>query len=259
MKQMRIFLVALMTVLMGVSVTSCMKGGNESPYDIGVYASVVDDITSVRLLGDDGNTYYPENPSALRTQGGTTYPKRVLVYLKYAEGVTAASEKKKVLIVQYSSLYTRSLCLQPDTIKDDIPLAGLADFGVLNEVPGNIVSDAVPAYCNVLFSIFIDGSSSSTVDLVPVTATGNELTVKLQQTVGNKQASYPTQGYASFNIPSSVEQINAALARVTKKEGDATETPTLTADEGKIKIKVIGVGRNGQEYTLSSKEVKISN
>lgn len=255
MKQMKFFLVALMAVVMGMSVTSCMNGDNESTYDLGVYASVVDDVTSICLLGDDGNIYYPENPGALKANGETTYPKRVFVYLKYLEGVTAASEKKSVTIVQYASLYTRSLCMQPDTIKNDIPLAKLSDFGVLNATTVNMFSN-VPAYCNVAFSIYID-NSSVIVDLVPVTASEDELTVKLQQTVGNKDASYETQGYASFSIPS-VTEINAALALVPKSDPDA-ETPTLTAKEGKIKIKVIGVGKNNQTYTLSSKEVKISN
>ena len=54
-KQMKFFLVALMAVVMGMSVTSGMNGDNESASDLGVYASVVDDITSVCLLGDDGN------------------------------------------------------------------------------------------------------------------------------------------------------------------------------------------------------------
>lgn len=256
MKQMKFFLAAVMAVVMGMSVTSCMKD-SESAYDIGVYASVVDDITSVTLLGDDGNAYYPVNPNALKANGETSYPKRVFVYLKYAEGVTAESAKKNVTIVQYSSLYTRSLCLRPDTIKADLPLAGLTDFGVVNASTVTMF-DNVPAYCNVVFSIYID-NSAAVVDLVPVTATGNELTVKLQQTVGNKDAVYQTTGYASFSIPS-VGEINAALAlaRETAEGEETSETPTLVPEGGKIKIKIIGTGKN-QNYDLSSKEVKISN
>ena len=255
MKQMKFFLAAVMAVVMGMSVTSCMKD-SESAYDIGVYASVVDDITSVTLLGDDGNAYYPVNPNALKANGETSYPKRVFVYLKYAEGVTAESAKKNVTIVQYSTLYTRSLCLRPDTIKADLPLAGLTDFGVVNAT--TVMYENVSAYCNVVFSIYID-NSAAVVDLVPVTATGNELTVKLQQTVGNKDAVYQTTGYASFSIPS-VSEINAALALAQEtSEGEETsETPTLVPEGGKIKIKIIGTGKN-QNYDLSSKEVKISN
>lgn len=254
MKQVKFFLVALMAAVMGVSVTSCMNGDNESAYDIAVYATVVDDIT-VSLLGDDGNVYYPQNPSALKGES-STYPKRVFAYLKYYEGTTAASEKKNVTIVQSGSLYTRSLCMQPDTIKNDLALAGLTDFGVLNAA--TVTYSRVPAYCNVLFSIYI-GNSSAIVDLVPVTATGNELTVKLQQTVGDKDATYTTQGYASFSIPS-VSEINAALERTIPSDSEQ-EAPTLTADsDGKIKIKVIGVGKNDQKFnTLAAKEVKISN
>ena len=253
MKQMKFFLVALMAVVMSVSVTSCMNGDNESAYDLGVYATVVDDITSVTLIGDDGNVYYPENASALKPVTETSYPKRVFAFLKYSEGITSSSAKKIVKIVDSSSLYTRSLCMQPDTIKNDIPLAGLSDFGLLNSMTTSTYNN-IPAYCNVLFKVRID-NSATVIDLVPVTASGNELTVKLQQTVGNENASYETTAYASFNLPS-VSEINSALARAT--EGDA-EAPVLTADsEGKIKIKVIGVGRGNQSYALPAKEVKIN-
>ena len=243
MKQMKFLLVALMAVVMSVSVTSCMKGENESSYDLGIYATVVDNMT-VTLLSDDGNVYYPENPAALKVSGETSYPKRVFAYLKYAEGVTAASEKKIVTVVQSGSLYTRSLCTQPDTIKNDIPLADTKQVLYTN----------VPAYCNVLFSLYID-DSTVIVDLVPVTASGNELTVKLQQTIGNKDASYTTSGYASFSIPS-VSEINRVLAEIHK---DSEEVPVLTSVGGKIKIKIIGEGKNQQAYTLSAKEVQIDN
>ena len=250
MKQMKFLLVALMAVVMSVSVTSCMKSENESSYDLGIYATVVDNMT-VTLLSDDGNVYYPENPAALKVSGETPYPKRVFAYLKYAEGVTAASEKKIVTVVQSGSLYTRSLCTQPDTIKNDIPLAGLSEFVLVDTK--QVLYTNVPAYCNVLFSLYID-DSTVIVDLVPVTASGNELTVKLQQTIGNKDASYTT-GYASFSIPS-VSEINRVLAEIHK---DSEEVPVLTSVGGKIKIKIIGEGKNQQAYTLSAKEVQIDN
>ena len=250
MKQMKFLLVALMAVVMSVSVTSCMKSENESSYDLGIYATVVDNMT-VTLLSDDGNVYYPENPAALKVSGETPYPKRVFAYLKYAEGVTAASEKKIVTVVQCGSLYTRSLCTQPDTIKNDIPLAGLSEFVLVDTK--QVLYTNVPAYCNVLFSLYID-DSTVIVDLVPVTASGNELTVKLQQTIGNKDASYTT-GYASFSIPS-VSEINRVLAEIHK---DSEEVPVLTSVGGKIKIKIIGEGKNQQAYTLSAKEVQIDN
>lgn len=164
MKQMKFLLVALMAVVMSVSVTSCMKSENESSYDLGIYATVVDNMT-VTLLSDDGNVYYPENPAALKVSGETPYPKRVFAYLKYAEGVTAASEKKIVTVVQSGSLYTRSLCTQPDTIKNDIPLAGLSEFVLVDTK--QVLYTNVPAYCNVLFSLYID-DSTVIVDLVPV-------------------------------------------------------------------------------------------
>ena len=251
MKQMKFLLVALMAVVMSVSVTSCMKSENESSYDLGIYATVVDNMT-VTLLSDDGNVYYPENPAALKVSGETPYPKRVFAYLKYAEGVTAASEKKIVTVVQSGSLYTRSLCTQPDTIKNDIPLAGLSEFVLVDTK--QVLYTNVPAYCNVLFSLYID-DSTVIVDLVPVTASGNELTVKLQQTIGNKDASYATSGYASFSIPS-VSEINRVLAEIHK---DSEEVPVLTSVGGKIKIKIIGEGKNQQAYTLSAKEVQIDN
>ena len=251
MKQMKFLLVALMAVVMSVSVTSCMKGENESSYDLGIYATVVDNMT-VTLLSDDGNVYYPENPAALKVSGETSYPKRVFAYLKYAECVTAASEKKIVTVLQSGSLYTRSLCTQPDTIKNDIPLAGLSEFVLVDTK--QVLYTNVPAYCNLLFSLYID-DSAVIVDLVPVTASGNELTVKLQQTIGNKDASYTTSGYASFSIPS-VSEINRVLAEIHK---DSEEVPVLTSVGGKIKIKIIGEGKNQQAYTLSAKEVQIDN
>ena len=250
MKQMKFFLVALMAVVMGMSVTSCMKGESESSYDLGLNATVIDDVMQVCLLGDDGVVYYPNNASVLKGTSG--YPERVFVFLKYAEGVTSASTKKEVSIVQGGGLYTRSICLKPDTIKNDLPLVALTEVGVLDATTVNYTS--VSAYCNVIFSLYLS-NSAAIIDLVPISAAGNELTVKLQQTIGDDKASNASSGYASFKIPS-VSQINSVLASIAAEKGE--EATSLIPSGGKIKIKIVATGKNGALTPLNTKEVKVN-
>lgn len=256
MKQMKFSLVALMVLLMGVSVTSCMKDDNESSFDLALNATVVDGGGLVTLLGDDGKTYYPDNPQILRPNGEATYPKRVFVYLKYLEQDATSSSLANVRIVSGGSLYTRSLCTRPDTIKNDIPLNRLNDFMLLDAKTVNMIYD-VPSYCNISFNVSV-GSSTIILDLVPVSANGNELTVKLQQTVG-QTANYATaiDGYASFSMPS-VPEINNALELYAQKEGKE-KTTLVPSSDNKVKIKVISTLQNGGTSELPAKEVKISN
>lgn len=249
MKQMKFFLVSL-AILMSATFTSCIDKDNESSYDVIVNATVVNDITEVYLLGDDGEIYYPNNSSILKNTTTNEYPARIFAYLKYLNGVTSESNKKEVTIVNGRTLYTRSLCTRPDTIKNDIPLGGLTDFGLLNVK--STYTRTIPAYCNILFKVYLD-NSAAVLDLVPVSASENELTVKLQQTIGNKNAGSLTEGYASFEIPS-ISEINEALERVADMK---EEEPTVLTPQGnKIKIKVIAQGSN-TTFKLDAKEVTI--
>lgn len=64
MKQMKFFLVALMAVVMGVSVTSCMNGDdNNGPQSFGVIAKLDSYASSFKTM--DGIKWIPTDPTSI--------------------------------------------------------------------------------------------------------------------------------------------------------------------------------------------------
>ena len=63
MKQMKFFLVALMAVVMGMSVTSCMNGDdNTQVNDLPVLGKVKDSFLGLTFTSLDGFTFKSSNP-----------------------------------------------------------------------------------------------------------------------------------------------------------------------------------------------------
>lgn len=63
MKQMKFFLVALMVVVMGMSVTSCMKGEDNGPQNLSVIARLDYYNSSFKMM--DGTKLVPTDPSSI--------------------------------------------------------------------------------------------------------------------------------------------------------------------------------------------------
>ena len=237
MKQMKFFLLAL-TVLMGVSFTSCMDNDNESPYDYLYYMTVQEGfLGDITLLSDEGYKFQPSNPVALKTTSGE-YVERALVGLKFPEGTQLTADKAVTYpaeIVAAQSLYTKNMCNMPDTIQHEYPLVSL-DKGAW----------AANGYLTLAFAYNGYPSSPNSFDLVPEKAEGNVLTVSLKHSYGKENVNNPLGAFMCFKIPS-IPEINGILER--------KETPsTLTPSDNEIKIVIEAKGSN---QTLKVDDIKL--
>lgn len=99
MKQLK-FLVVALTVLMGVSLTSCMDSGNsESLYDDAGYLRTVHSYMGISYFEDlNGNRYIPTESSLakMKTDYGfdITTADLVLIYFKYVDTTTGGDNAK---------------------------------------------------------------------------------------------------------------------------------------------------------------------
>lgn len=237
MKTKRIkFLAVAVTLLIGISFTSCLNSDNESSWDLVQLVTVKSSMGSVYLLGDDGITYYPTNPGVLKissTDGSTKYFERALVTLKYVDEVTRGTTtgSRNVTIVGGSGVSVKSLCDKPDTIKTTIPLVSLNAVGGVN------------GYITVNFNYNYTGSKVD-FDLYPEKVEGDLLTLRFKQTYGkDSYGGTSSEALCSYRVPPFI-----ALQSQLEDRGLGELTPVNDS----IYVTVLGTGSNNIDLTLSA-------
>lgn len=241
MKQLK-FGVILFAVAMSVTMTSCMDGNNESPYDAAALVTVSETLYGgVVLTTDDGYRLIPTNPDMLKISA-TEYIERVQIIFKWGEGVVFDRNHAKtyqITVVGREGIPTKELCNRPDTIQKNYPLASF--YGV---------SGANGEYLNIAFSFnYTYSTERISFDLYPVKATDDELTMKLSQSVGT-EGYITSDQFMSFTLPS-LNEINALLSQYQGQYG--VEGGALQQSDS-IWVKVIADGKSDQ---LVTKPVKI--
>lgn len=94
MKQLKFLMVAL-TLLMGVSLTSCLDSGDSgSTYDEGLYLRTQNYMGSCFFVDLEGNRYYP-TPASLAAMTNSGFKAEnadlVIVYFKWADELSSSS------------------------------------------------------------------------------------------------------------------------------------------------------------------------
>ncbi|MCP3893759.1 hypothetical protein [Bacteroides sp.] len=250
MKHVNFLMVALM-IIMGTTVTSCMNGSNESSYDGVAIVTVEESIYGgILVTTDDGFRLIPTNPEVLKTSA-TEYVKRAQIAIKWAEGVVFDGDKEKTYkmsIVQAYGVANKKYCDQVDTLKNSYPIVEL----------GKYVSGANGRYLNVPFTFNYNSTKEAVAfDLYPVKADGNELVMKLCQSVGSKDGYSSQTHMVSFELPT-VSVINELLNRYQGQhgvEGGVLERPANDS----IMVKIIADGRNDQKLTTELVKIRIRN
>ncbi|WP_071145133.1 NigD1/NigD2 family lipoprotein [Bacteroides ihuae] len=196
MKKMK-FVALTLTLLMGISLTSCFNSdGDDSSYDAYTFATVSQSyLGSPILIADDGvTTLYPTNSSALLLSDGVSYPQRVYVTFKYAEGESYQENKTSynVTIVNASVIYTKNFNTQPDTLANDYSVTSIEAWGANK-------------YINIYFNV----NYSSNIDFdMYEKEVGNDdtLYVKFNYSKGggDSSSSYYTN-YISFKLPTDTD------------------------------------------------------
>lgn len=248
MKQMK-FLAITFILLMGVAVTSCMDSDNGDSADTVTYVTVLDNSIygGVTLLTDDGYYLVPTNSEVLKVST-TEYAKRVLVGVKWSEGVVFDGDRNKKygmsIVAPLMGIPAKTYCNAPDTIENSYPIVGLND---------NSLWGANGNYLTVGFTFNYQNSSAISFDLLPYAAEGDKLTMKLCQSVGSKNA-YDSQDYLmSFELPSS-RTINELLQHNEGIQGIKGGELTVPANDT-ISVKIIADGTSSSE--LETKYVKM--
>nr|WP_320059057.1 hypothetical protein [uncultured Bacteroides sp.] len=192
MKKMKFVALAL-TLLMGISFTSCLNsdGGNAS-YSGFVTVSQGYLSDNIVLLTDDGLTLTPTNPSMLLVD--KKYPERVLLNYELVAGEELVSGKTKynVTILGGFVIPVKTFNQRPDTLKNDYKISQLTAAWYANRY--------------VTFNIgFTHSNSIVDFDIYQQKIGHDTLYVKLNYSKGGGDAAYGDGNtFYSFRIPSSV-------------------------------------------------------
>lgn len=230
------FLAIAFALLMGVSFTSCLDSNNDNNnnYDWAGYVTVKQSMGSPYMLGDDGILYYPTNPDVLKITSATgsgSYVERAMVLLKYVDNTgTKAGGGRSVTIVRGSSVPTKDLCDQPDTIKTTIPLQNL------NYAQG------VKDYITVDFYFNYFPGTNFSFDLYPEKVQDDLLTLRLKQTYGKENYGNTQEYVVSYRIPY-FQKLQSQLEELGLS--------TLTPKNDSIYVKILGTGANNSDLTIS--------
>lgn len=193
---MKLFVTA-MAVLLGTTFTSCLNSNNESSWDGMAYATLQEGtFGGVTLLGDDGITYTPNNPTALQYTNGD-FPDRVMFYYKFVEGEFFSKEKTKynISVVTASVIPVRDFTTRPDTIQNDYKMKKLESVWM-----------GAQGYLNTVFSFYYKTDAIIGFEMHPVKAGNDTLYVKLQHTIGGGEDTYNSGNILiSFKMPNQYE------------------------------------------------------
>lgn len=249
MKQMK-FLAIAFTLLMSVAFTSCVDSDGGNSTDGITYVTVQENSIygGVTLLTDDGYTLVPTNPELLKTSA-TTYAKRAVLGFQWAEGVEFDADRKKtyaMTIINGSFIPTKKYCDQPDTIKTTYPLAAMQERGTVWGANGN--------YLTAIFKFNFQSQKPFGFDLYPIKAEDDRLTMKLCQTVGEKDAYNATDYVMSFQLPT-VSEINRLLSRNEGVQGIEGGELIVPNNTDSISVRIVANGAN--ETSLQTEFVKI--
>ncbi|WP_321330777.1 hypothetical protein [uncultured Bacteroides sp.] len=197
MKKIKLVALAL-TLLVGISFTSCMNSDDNNSYDGYAFATVSQGyLGSPVLIADNGWTLNPTNPSALLLSDGSSYPERVLIYYKYVEGETVQDGKTDydITIVSGGGIYTKAFNSKPDTLVNDYSVTDIAPWIDVNR-----------KYLTVSF--LVNYSSNVDFDMYQQKVGNDTLYVKFNYSKGGSDNAYNNyQDYISFKMPSYIEGI----------------------------------------------------
>lgn len=251
MKQMKFLAIAL-TLLMSVAFTSCMDSeGGGSGADGYSYVTVVDNYGIVTLLTDDGFKLIPTNPEVLKVSA-VEYVKRAQIGIQWAEGVVFDADRKKTykmtIVAPLSGIDTKKYCDLPDTIKTTYPIDALVEKGSVWGANG--------LYLSVIFKFNYQSNQSFGFDLFPIKAENDQLTMKLCQTVGQKEAYNKADYRVSFQMPPA-STINELLVRNKGVQGIEGGELIVPSNDS-ISVRIVAEGANESELKTEFVKVKIN-
>ena len=245
MKQIK-FLVVAFTLLMGISLTSCLNSNdNSTNFDWSGYVTIdASGFYGVTLRSDFGDyTFTVVNAdSYLKNTTTNEYAKRAVVYLVLKEGDVLTKDKKNysgASIVAAQGIATPSFCTTPDTINPEkvVPLASISQIW------------GATGYVNVIFQTnYLSGTP--TFELYPDKVEGDELTLRFTQTNGNEYYGGNNNAYLfSYKLPSYYS------LQMQLKDMNLDE---LEPVQDSIYVSVVGTGRDNTDLipTIGDKKFR---
>lgn len=196
------FLAIALTILMGTTFTSCLDS-DSGPMEWMTTVTINNDgIFGVSVKGDDGITYYVQNPTAMQLKDGDGlgyYPERAVIVYTLSDGEVATDEKTsyKVDFSRYYLIFHVNDLSYDDTQESKTPIIELSTPSWQGEWAGGY-------YLNLAFRALVDDEDSKQEDYVLFVdeVDGDNLYLKLVQTrevTNNYSDGYVL--YYSFRIP----------------------------------------------------------
>lgn len=250
MRQLK-FLAIAFTLLLSVVFTSCMDSGTESNTDAVAYVTIQEStFGGVTLLTDEGFKLHPSNPEVLKISA-TEYAKRAQIGIQWAEGVTFDGDKSKTykmtIVAPLYGIDTKKYCDRPDTIQTTYPLVALVEKGSIWGAHGQ--------YLTAIFKINYQRNMPFAFDLFPIKAENDQLTMKICQTVGQKDASIQGDYRISFQLPSA-RMINEMLTMYEGKQSIEGGELIVPANDS-ISVKLVADGVNNSFLETEFVKMKI--
>lgn len=239
MKQMKIALVGVFSLLMGITFTSCLDSDSSSSYDGLTVVTVKQDYMGSRfLLTDDGYTLVPSNIDRLKDTSGE-YVKRCGISYKWNEGVVFENGNKGksygiTIVDAYNTYAIQNFCNRSDTIKYDYPIYDVIDFNGANG-----------EYMIVVWQFYYANNEVVAFELYPEEIDDDDvLIMRLRQSLGASGTNVSQYAGLSFTMPT-LTDINNEL------------NSSLTALNDSIKIKIGYKKSASSEELTKTKAIKV--